>query len=386
MGLYSQNIQRNASIEPMQDQTSESSTKVGGQHPTRKVCDHNSPMKRMSNPWIFLSLGALLLAAGFTQQTEKAAEPTSDQVFKNIQVFKGVPASDLIPAMEFMSASLKFECSDCHDPKDFSADTQTKGVARKMILMQRDINAKHFNNRNEVTCMSCHNGNDHPASAPIPTGVVMRHKRMENAPKPEDLFKKHIDAVGKGPKAFTRTGTLTAKNDQTHQVEAKPVEFIQMDGGKFAVISGDRRIQSNGKQYWYSGGEMMGEPAAMFERIGRAWRGDSAFDGLEKPAVSGTDTIGKTNVIVVRASRPATTSTEELYFDAKTGLLLRAVNMRRSTLGTVISAYDYSDFKVVDGVKIPMKVVVSFGGDEKWTMAFKSARADASLSDSLFHP
>lgn len=341
-------------------------------------------MNRISKPWIFLSLGAVLLAAGFTQQTDKPMEPTAEQVFKNIQVFKGVPASDLIPAMEFMSASLKFECSECHDPKDYSADTRGKETARKMILMQRDINAKNFNNRTQVTCMTCHRGAENPVGVPTPTGVNFRHKRLENAPKPEDLFKKHIDAVGKDPVVLVRSGTMTGQNDITHKVETKPAEFVQAEGGKFLLTSGERKINSDGTKAWYMGNPLADEPLNIFGRMGRAWRGEHAFDGLERPTVSGQDTIGKATVTVVRATRPSTTSTEELYFDDKTGLLLRMVNMRRSTLGTVVTAYDYTDYKTVSGTKVPMRVVITFAGDEKWDLAFKSAKIDTKVDESMF--
>lgn len=319
------------------------------------------------------------------QQAAPAQAPTAEQVFKNIQVFKGVPASELIPAMEFMAASLKYQCSDCHDPKDYSAETRTKDTARKMVLMQRDINAKNFNNRNEVTCMSCHNGQEHPAGAPIPRGISLRHERIENAPKPDDLFAKHVSAIGKPALATTRTGRLTAPNDMTHKVESSPLEFIQATGGKFRLLSGDRKVVSNGKQVWYGTMEMTDEPAAIFGRIGRPWNGDEAFAGLERTTVSGKDTIAKTAVFVVRGSRPATNSTEELWFDAKSGLLLRLVNIRRSPLGSVISVLDYSNYKSYGAAKVPMRVVATFAGDEQWVIEFKSAKAADRVDESVFN-
>lgn len=320
--------------------------------------------------------------AVFSAQQE--AVPTSDQVFKDIKVFKGVPANDLIPAMEFMSASLGWECSDCHDPKDYAASTEAKETARAMVLMQREINKNHFNNRLEVTCMSCHNGKEHPAGAAIPTGVATRHERLEPAPKPEDVLAKHVAAVGKAPASITRTGTLTAPNDVTHKTESHPATMVQAEGGKFMAASGDRKFGSDGKQVWYGPAPMVDEPAAIFSRIGRAYRGADSFAGLERLVVSGKDKIGKTDVIVIRASRPATTSTEEMYFDSKSGLLLRLVNMKRSTIGTVVTSIDYSNYKSVRGAKVPMKVETTFAGNQKWTMEFKSAKAEDRVDETLF--
>ncbi len=47
---------------------------------------------------------------------------TTEAVFKNIQVLKGVPADQLIPAMRFMTASLGVECSYCHVQDHFEKD------------------------------------------------------------------------------------------------------------------------------------------------------------------------------------------------------------------------------------------------------------------------
>jgi hypothetical protein len=343
----------------------------------------NGPMFSLAGRIASLSFATAPFLLAFSLTPPKA-EPTSEQVYKNIQVFKGVPASDLIPAMEFMSASLKYECTDCHDPKDYAADTQVKGVARKMVLMQRDINAKHFNNRLEVTCMTCHHGAEHPAGTPLPNNLALRHPRLDNAPKPADVFAKHLAALGDAKGVLVRTGTMTAPNDQTHEVETKPVEMLQGAGGKFLVSSAGRIVGSNGKETWYGTYPMTDEPAFGFGRFGRAWRSNADFAGLTNPAIAGKDKIGNTDVIVVRSPRPATSSTEELYFDAKTGLLLRLVNIRRSTIGTVVSSIDYSNFKTVSGVKVPMRIVSTYAGGEQWILDFKTAKFDSSISDDRF--
>jgi hypothetical protein len=206
---------------------------------------------------------------------------------------------------------------------------------------------------------------------------------MADAPKPADLVAKALAASGKTAAAVVRTGTLTAPDDVTHKVESKPVTFTQSADGKFAIVAGERRIVSNGKQSWYSGGELMGEPAAVFNRIGRAWRGDD-YQGLDGLIVSGKDTVGDKPVVVVRGTRALTSSTEEMYFDATSGLLLRAVNLRRTPIGTVVSSIDYSGYKTVNGVAVPMNVVVTFGGDEKWVMEFKEAKTDSAVASSTF--
>ena len=334
---------------------------------------------------LLLSLAVAPFAIGVTAQGQKE-EPKCEDVFQDIVVFKGLPASDLIPSMEFMAASLHFECTDCHDAKDYSKTTRTKETARKMVLMQRDINAKNFAGRNEVTCNSCHNGMEHPAGTPLPSGVALRHTRMENPPKPEDLIAKHVAAAGDVGGAVVFKGTLTGPNDATHKVETLPVEFTQAPGGKFRLVSGDRKIMSDGDKVWYGAMEMNGEPANIFSRMGRPLRGADSFAGLERASVSGKDMIGKNAVVVVRASRPATVATQEFYFDSKSNLMSRMVNVRRSSLGNVVTAYDYANYKPAGGAKAPMKITITFADGVQWIMDFKSSKVEKSLPDATFKP
>lgn len=325
---------------------------------------------------------APLLVALVHQSPTQGAKKAGD-VYKDIQVFKGLPAEELIPAMEFMSGALKFECTDCHDAKNYAADTEHKTAARHMILMQREINTKNFDGRNEVTCMTCHRGSEHPAGAAVPDGAALRHRRLENAPKVEDLVAQSIAAVG--PEAIiVRTGTLTAPNDETHKIETKAAEFIQGPGGKFRLTAGDRVIVSDGARVWYGGYELDGEPASVFKRLGFAFRGPDAFAGLERLAVAGQDTVEKASVIVVRGARPAMTATQELWLDAKSHLVRRLVNMRRTTLGTAVSQIEYGNFRSIGGSQTPMSVVYAFPGDTRFALAFKSAKKVASVPATTF--
>jgi hypothetical protein len=200
------------------------------------------------------------------------------------------------------------------------------------------------------------------------------------------VFAKHIAAVGKFSNPVVRKGTLTGPNDMTHKVETLPLTFIQASGGKFSMVSGDRKVLSDGGHTWYGGMEMFDEPAFMFNRVGGAWQGVDAFKGLERLTVSGKDTIGKTQVVVVRGTDTAKNSTQEYYFDAKSGLLARVVNIRRSSLGNVVSAMDFTNYRTVGGAKVPMRVVATFAGDVQWIMDFKSAAEDKTVTDATFMP
>jgi hypothetical protein len=84
---------------------------------------------------------------------------TSEQVYKNIQVLKGIPASDVYTIMVSFNTALGVTCEYCHVAPIYDKDTKkTKQDARRMILLQMEINREHFSGQERVTCYSCHRG------------------------------------------------------------------------------------------------------------------------------------------------------------------------------------------------------------------------------------
>jgi hypothetical protein len=97
---------------------------------------------------------ALLLLLAATQQ-----DLPVEQTKKNIKVLQGLPSSQLIPVMAFMSNSLGVTCAHCHNPKAYESDEKpAKQDARRMIALQRSINEQHYGGKLTVTCNTCHQG------------------------------------------------------------------------------------------------------------------------------------------------------------------------------------------------------------------------------------
>ena len=99
-----------------------------------------------------------------------AATPPPDlpveQTKKNIKVLQGLPSSQLIPVMAFISNSLGVTCSHCHE-KEWESDAKpAKATARKMMAMQRAINEQQFGGKLTVTCNTCHRGRIRPQPTP----------------------------------------------------------------------------------------------------------------------------------------------------------------------------------------------------------------------------
>src|SRR5712675_1608884 len=113
---------------------------------------------------ITIPFPATVLRAKLSPDTPK----TADQAFKNIQTLKGIPADQLVPTMQFITASLGVECEYCHVEGAFDKDDKKpKQTARKMMEMMFAIDKGNFEGRRAVTCYTCHRGNARPVAIPI---------------------------------------------------------------------------------------------------------------------------------------------------------------------------------------------------------------------------
>lgn len=95
---------------------------------------------------------------------ERARRPPPEP--KNLQVLK-VPPTELIPMMRTWSASLGVQCQHCHVQGNFAADDKpTKLLARKMYLMNSEINEHYAAINVKISCFTCHRGNIMPEVNP----------------------------------------------------------------------------------------------------------------------------------------------------------------------------------------------------------------------------
>ena len=191
-----------------------------------------------------LSLLALLIIAGARAQSAPGKAPSegasatppklAEEEYKNIEALKGIPADQVIPSMQFISASLGVECEYCHVARAFEKDDKKpKVTARKMIGMMMTINKENFEGHREVTCYSCHRGSPDPVATPIISAEEPRREALEGAkpgePKPvfppaDQLLDKYLSAMG-GAEALQKVtsrvekGTLTAFGSQHSPVD-----------------------------------------------------------------------------------------------------------------------------------------------------------------------
>src|SRR5215216_1127274 len=123
----------------------------------------------------FLALSTcLLVQIGVAAQAAPPAEkvPLSDEVFKSVQILKGIPVDTFFEAMGMFASSMGNDCTFCHvkeayfDKTAFAQVTPRMQRARQMLTMMNDLNERYFAGRTRVTCFTCHAGSQAPRSEP----------------------------------------------------------------------------------------------------------------------------------------------------------------------------------------------------------------------------
>ena len=104
---------------------------------------------------------------------------------KNLKLLKGMTGEQVIETMRSFRTALGVQCNYCHvaaaagGPPDFASDDNPKKeVARTMIAMAREINAKFpQDGKRRVSCYTCHRGAAIPLTAPPPADATAPPKQ-----------------------------------------------------------------------------------------------------------------------------------------------------------------------------------------------------------------
>jgi photosynthetic reaction center cytochrome c subunit len=110
---------------------------------------------------------SLLLAATlslFAQDAPKGKGGGKGGPPKNLQI---LTPETYRAAMTSFTVALGVQCTFCHVQGDFPADDKDeKKMARMMLTMTREINAKFPDGKQHVRCYTCHRGAQEPLTEP----------------------------------------------------------------------------------------------------------------------------------------------------------------------------------------------------------------------------
>jgi zinc protease len=101
-----------------------------------------------------------------------------------------------------------------------------------------------------------------------------------------------------------------------------------------------------------------------------------------KITVAGTDKIDDRDAYVVEASS-GDLGTDKIYFDAQNGLVLRIVGQHHTLDGPATFTEDFSDFRQVDGIKLPYTVRQE-SPSSTFTIKFTEIRHNEAIEDASF--
>ena len=337
-------------------------------------------------------LVCLVTLAGANGQTAQEQKPQlAEDVFKNVQILRGIPVDQFMGTMGFFSAALGMNCIDCHTADSvgnwakFAADTPVKQTARKMILMMNTINKGNFAGMRMVTCDTCHRGTDHPETVPslaeqYATPAPMDPDKDEivgqpaSGPSADQIIDRYMQAIGGAQQAakltsFIAKGTYVGYDTDEGKV---PVEvYAKAPAERTTIVHtliGDIVSTYDGHAAWVAS---IDKPLPLLELTGGNLDGAQVDAEIAFPALIKRDftkwrggfppaTIGDRDAQVVEGTT-ASGARIKLYFDKQSGLLVRQVRFINTLVGLIPMHFEYSDYRDVAGVKMP------FHWEQTWT-------------------
>lgn len=352
------------------------------------------------HPTLLAAAASLALIICFAAQAQQpqaqssATEKTAAQQFKNIQILKDTPASQLIPGMRYITTALGVKCDDCHVQGNFAADDkQTKQTARRMMTMLFAINQNNFGGHPEVSCFTCHQGHKEPMGVPaLPLEAVQPQFSPlgQGAPTTDAVLAKFAQAKG-GEEALNKIKTRVLELEQTRDGQTTSIEAQQKAPGMtystMTTAQGATSTLFDGTHAWITTNRGTFE-ANGFEQIVLSREAQmnpiAALQGYQGKRLRGEAKIGDSITYVIQATAPDGL-VELLFFDQQSGLLVRRNIRDRTIFGTLPVEVDYSDFRPTDGVDIPYKITWYSSGRTE-TYVVKDVKDNAPVDDSKFAP
>jgi hypothetical protein len=333
---------------------------------------------------VAVACGVAFASAVVAAGQQNAGPLTAGQAFKNVQVLQDVPVDDFLPLMGLMTASVGGDCNTCHDAAgtDFvvwEADNPIKKIARQMSAMVVALNKANFGGRTVVTCWTCHRGRSIPVQTPTLDQVYGELDFLQDdlvmatapgLPRPDIIVDRYLQAIGGAEKlnaitSYVATGTsqgfrgfggggsvqIFAKHpDQRSMVIEYKAEgrdaTVRSFDGKTGWIKTPLNVLG---EYQLGGGELDG--ARLDAQM--------TFPGQIKQVLTRMRTLDPTEIngreVDVVQGNGLRGLFATLYFDTETGLLTRMVRFGSSPIGRLPTQFEFSDYRDVDGVKLPFK-------------------------------
>ncbi len=227
-----------------------------------------------------------------------------------------------------------------------------------------------------------------------PNEVLVPDQAAKGTPTADEVFENYIQALG-GTAQLSKVTTLVGKGTYAGydtEREERPVDIYAKAPGLRSIIVHLRGAESirvyDGRAAWIASPE---KPVPLLEVTGGdldSARLDAiiAFPTFLKESYTqwrvGMGEIDDMDVIVLQGTT-AGRSRVNLYFDKKSGLLLRKVLFDNTLVGQVPTEVDYSDYRIVAGVKVPFTLTATWT-DGQDTIELTDVRANVPIDATKF--
>jgi photosynthetic reaction center cytochrome c subunit len=350
------------------------------------------------------------LANGQAGQGAQATRtPMAEEVFKKVDILKGIPVDEFMDTMGMFSAALSLNCIDCHVPESvgswgkFADETPLKVTTRRMLTMVNEINKNNFSGVRSVTCYTCHRGDMRPKilpnlaaqyATPMEDANEVVMTNIPSGPTVDQVFDKYIQALG-GAQRLAALTSYSAKGTyigfETEQTIVPMEIYAKAPSQRAMVVKmavGDNVRIFDGRTAWIAASD---KPLPLYTPTGGNLEGAKLDGILMFPAqlkgafanwrVSATGIDDKL-VRVLQGTNPRQPPVN-FYFDNATGLLVRVLRFVDTAVGRVPFQVDYSDYRDVAGVKIPHKWILTWTNGQA-TSQLNNVQANAAIDASRF--
>ena len=345
-------------------------------------------------------LTGIASGTGRAEQAAPEQQPQmAEDVFKDVQLLKGIPVKEFMGTMGFFAAATGMNCAQCHVEESggswarYADDTALKQTARRMIAMMNGINRIYFGGRRVVTCYSCHRGVTRPEVTPNlaeqygepllrePEEIV---QQASAGPSADQILDKYIQALGESSRLATITSFVAKGSYQGYDdFEKYPLEVYAKVPAQLTTIvhgaNGDSTTTYDGRTGWMAAPEAT-TPIPVLPLTGDDLAGAKVEAELSFPAqvkqaliewrVGFPTTIDNREVHVIQGRTGAGRPPVKLYFDVDSGLLVRLVRFTDTPVGRIPTQIDYADYRDVAGIKMAFK----------WTTTWTNGRSVTELS------
>ena len=350
-----------------------------------------------------------ILAAGSSQRpvSAQSSDQKAEDVFKNIQAFKGQRADMLNPTMVLFEAALGVGCPYCHDPDANKRELDVKpqkAIARQMIEMVNTINKTTFRGQARVSCFTCHQGRPLPIGVPNvtnhPLPLALGDDYVASLPPPSPLpavtpaqvIDKYIAALG----AVQQVGSLDAVGTVTQRrpgrdFPAQQIEILSKAPGMGLTITkagqNDNLLAYGATGGWARAGNTAPRDLRKAEADGTMLEDPFNLPThlkqmLVEPKMERPETVEGHEDYVI-AAKTQNLPRVQAYFEKNTGMLERLVYFNDSYFGLYPTEIDYRDFRDVNGRKVPFQWVISQTRNREFTYAMQTIKA-APVEDARF--